>query len=128
MSPWRFFDYAEDIEEWYRSLSGEGQDILNALLKINSKANEPRDWVGCEMLQGSCKEEGIWEWRFRADNVQQRLLGIFGEARRTAIFLVGCSHKQKVYKPADCLETAIKRAKIARKGKSFDERKVREDI
>lgn len=125
---WRFFDFAEDIEDWFGALSEEGQDILNGLLKINSKTALPRDWIGCEMLQGPCKEEGIWEWRFRADGVQQRLLGVFGIERRTAIFLIGCFHKQRVYKPALCLQTAIKRASIAKKGGLFRERKIREDI
>jgi hypothetical protein len=125
---WRFFDFAEDIEEWFAALPEEGQDILNGLLKINSKTALPSDWIGCEMLQGPCKVEGIWEWRFRADGVQWRLLGVFGQERRTAIFLIGCSHKQKVYKPADCLQTVIKRARSAKKGGSFRERKIREDI
>jgi hypothetical protein len=125
---WRFFDYAEDIEEWYLALSEEAQDILNGLLKINSKTILPRDWIGCEMLQGACKEEGIWEWRFRADNIQQRLLGVFGQERGAAIFLIGCSHKQKVYKPTNCLQSAIKRAKDAKKGGPFRERKIRENL
>lgn len=125
---WRFFDFADDIEEWYRALSEEGQDILNGLLKINCKTMLPRDWIGCEMLQGPCKEEAVWEWRFRADGVQQRLLGVFGRERGTAIFLIGCSHKQRVYRPPDCLPTAIRRAKSAKEGGPFRERKIREDL
>lgn len=125
---WQFFDFAEDIEEWYLDLPEEGQDILNGLLKINSKTTLPSDWIGCEFLQGPCKEGGIWEWKFRAESIQQRLLGVFGRERRTAIFLIGCSHKQKVYKPADCLQTAIRRAKDAKKGGPFRERKITEDF
>ena len=63
------------------------------------------------MMEGKCKEHGIWEWRFRANGHQQRILGIFGEARKEAIFLIGCTHKQKVYTPPNCLATAVKRAK-----------------
>ena len=129
MSHWRFFDYAEDIETWYDGLSEEGQNIFDGILKVNSKTDLPLRWVACEMLQGACKDQGIWEWRFRADNTQSRLLGVFGEElRKTAIFLIGCTHKQKIYQPHDCLESAIKRAKSIQKGASFNERKVREDI
>jgi hypothetical protein len=130
VSRWRFYDYADDIEEWYRRLSEEGRDILNGLLKINSKAAEPRGWQSCKMMQPPCKDEGIWEWTFLADNTQQRLLGIFGEGRKAALFLVGCSHKQKIYKPRDCLEIAIKRARDVRaqKGRIFRERTVKENL
>jgi hypothetical protein len=128
VSPWRFFDYADDIEDWYYGLSEEGQDIFEDLLKVNSKVHLPLNWLGCEMLQGACAEQGIWEWKFRADNVQQRLLGVFGEERRTAIFLIACIHKQKIYKPPDCLETAINRAKNIQKGEKFRERKIRENL
>lgn len=125
---WRFFDFADDVEDWFRSLPDEGQDILNGMLKVNSKTENPRNWTACEMLQGPCKDEGIWEWKFVVDKVQHRLLGVFGYERKTAIFLIGCTHKQKVYKPPNCLDTAIKRAKITKNGGVFRERKIREDF
>jgi hypothetical protein len=125
---WRFYDFADDIEEWYQSLPDEGRDILNGLLKVNSKTEIPRNWIACDMLQGPCKDDRLWEWKFRVDNIQQRLIGVFGPQRGTAIFLIGCSHKQKIYKPANCLETAIRRAGTARNGGSFREREVREDF
>lgn len=128
MSRWRFFDYGDDIEEWYQGMSEEGQDMLDSLLKNNAKATEPRDWSGCKMLQGDCKEHGIWEWKFFADGRQQRLLGVFGEERKTAIFLIGCYHKGKIYQPPEALDTAIKRAKQIKPGDKFRERQVKEDL
>jgi phage-related protein len=130
---WRFFDYLEGqnnpIEEWYQGLSEEAQDTFNALLKVNQKADSPDQWNGSKMLQGDCKEHGIWEWSFFADNRQQRLLGIFSSERKKAFFLIGCYHKQKRYTPQDCLKTAIKRAKELRKGTAiFHERKVNSNI
>ncbi|HME57981.1 MAG TPA: hypothetical protein VKF63_06570 [Terracidiphilus sp.] len=127
-SGWRFFDYADEIEDWYQGLSEEGRDTFDTLLKTNSKATIPLQWSGCKMLKGKCKKEGIWEWRFFADDCQQRLLGIF-EGHRTAIFLIGCSHKQTVYKPPDCLDTAIKRAREVRDGQAkLSKREVRSDL
>lgn len=125
---WRFFDYADDIEAWYLGLSEEGRDTFDSLLKTNAKASVPRQWGGCKMLQGACQKEGIWEWRFFADGVQQRLLGVFGSERKTAIFLIGCFHKDNVYKPSDCLDTAIKRAKNIKTGAKFNERKIRSNL
>jgi hypothetical protein len=129
LSGWKFFDYPDEIEKWYRGLSEEGQYIFNTILKVNQKAELPTQWVNCKALQGGPKEQSIWEWHFLADGRQERLLGIFGELRREAIFLIGCSHKQKVYQPANCLETAIKRAKEVRGRKvTLYERTVEPDI
>lgn len=129
-SGWSFFDYADEVEKWYWALSeDEGQETFQNLLKINSKASIPSQWIGCKMLQGKCKKDGIWEWRFPADDCQQRILGIFGEGRRTAIFLIGCSHKQNVYTPPKCLDTAIKRAREVRDGRAkLRKREVRSDF
>jgi hypothetical protein len=117
---WQFFDCLEGtnnpIEDWYQALSEEEQDTFDALLKQNQKVELPINWGGMKMMQGDCKEERIWEWRFRADGPPQRILGIFGDERKHAIFLIGCYHKQKVYKPPECLTTAIRRAKKIREG------------
>ena len=129
---WRFFDYRENshnvIEPWYRGLSEGGQDIFENILKQNGKTPVPIHWGCCKPLQGKYKQEGIWEWRFFADDRQQRLLGIFGNNRREAIFLIGCSHKDDVYTPPGCLDTALDRAKEVRKGAQVDERTVEENL
>lgn len=130
---WRFFDCLEGtvnpIENWYQALSEEGQYLFDSLLKANQKANLPIEWNGCKMLQGEYKEHGIWEWCFFADNRQQRLLGIFGDERKKAIFLIGCYHKQKRYMPSDSLKTAVRKAKEVRKGVAqFSEREIKQDI
>jgi hypothetical protein len=124
---WRFFDYAEDIETWYRGLSEDGRYTFDSLLKINTKAASPDNWQGSKPLQGACKKFGIWEWRFRSDGVQQRILGVFGSERKTAIFLIGCYHKDNIYKPSDCLETAVTRAKSIKTEDKFNERPIRLD-
>ena len=129
---WRFFDCLEGrrnpIEEWYQGL-GEGQDTFDSILKAHQKADSPTQWNGCKMLKGECKEQGIWEWRFFVNGRQQRLLGIFGEKRKEAIFLIGCYHKQQRYMPPDCLQTAIRRAKAVRERTAeLHERQVKSDI
>ena len=130
---WRFFDRLEGhhnpVEDWYQSLSEEGQDTFDALLKVNQKADSPSQWSGSKMLQGECKEHDIWEWTFFSDGRQQRVLGVFSKERKKAVFLIGCYHKQKRYTPQDCLTTAIKRAKTLREGTAvLDERQVKSNI
>lgn len=130
---WRFFDYLEGesnpIEAWYQSLSEEGQFVFDSLLKAHRKASSPTEWNGCKFLQGECRQYRIWEWCFFADGRQQRLLGMFADERKKAIFLIGCYHKQKRYTPADCLNTAVRRAKDVQKGVAkLSERTVKNDI
>ena len=131
---WRFWDYLEagnnPIEDWYQGLSeADGRPVFDAIIKANKKADHPSQWLDSKMLKGEAQEHGIWEWRFYADGRQQRLLGIFGSDRKQAIFLIGCTHKQNVYNPPKCIETAIKRAKDVRAERArINERTVREDI
>ena len=133
VSGWRFFDYLEGaknpIEAWYQGLSEEGRDTFDALLKQNQKIDLSIHWGGMKPMQGDCKKEGIWEWRFRADGRQQRILGVFGQQRKQAIFLIGCNHKGSVYQPPECLTTAVRRAKAVRERKvDVIERKVKSDF
>jgi hypothetical protein len=126
---WKFFDYGTEIDAWYKGLSEGEQDTLQSLLKTNGKAETTQGWTGCKMLQGEGKEEKVWEWRFNSDRVQQRLLGIFGDKRQEAIFLIGCNHKQGIYKPRDCIKTAAKRARQVRERMvTLNARKIRTDI
>jgi hypothetical protein len=129
---WRFFDYAGpgySVEDWYQSLDELGQRIFKGLLKTNAKAHIPKDWQGSKTLKGEGKEEGVWEWRFYSGGCQQRVCGIFGSVRRHAIFLIGCNHKQNIYHPPKCIETAVKRAQEVRKGTvQLNERSIDSDI
>ena len=125
---WQFSDYA-GFEEWYQELSEEGQDTFDSVLKTNGNTPIPKHWNSSKMLQGEYKQEGLWEWCFFADGCQQRVIGVFGEKRKEAIFLLGCTHKQRIYQPAECLNTALKRAKEVRQGKAkLNGREVRSDI
>lgn len=129
---WRFFDFAyangnNPIAEWHdETLSDRGQELLNNLLKTNSKIEIPIKWTGSlRHLRGDMV--GIWEVRFW-DGAQQRLLGIFDGAKR-AVFLVGCYHKGGRYTPEDALQTARKRKLLWKNGNCIktNERQIRID-
>ncbi|MGB8661070.1 MAG: hypothetical protein WCD34_11650, partial [Candidatus Acidiferrum sp.] len=111
---WSFFDYVEGInriEEWYESLSQEGKDTFEALLKNTRKIEDHLQWGGFKYLKGKPKEERIWQLDFRADKRQYRLLGVFGSIRKQAVLILGCYHKGDLYTPKEALETACKRAR-----------------
>jgi hypothetical protein len=129
---WSFFDCVVDgrnvIEEWYQGLSEDAQFTFDALLKNQQKVESVLGWTGFKYLQGKPKEERIWQLDFIADKRQYRLLGVFGQARRNAVMLLGCYHKGPVYTPQDSLEMARKRAKALREGKAAThERKIKSD-
>jgi len=101
------------IQDWYSSLGDHGQQVLNSLLKSNSKIGAPLHWTGLKFLKGDMG--GIWELRFYSDGVQQRLLGMFDGTKR-AVLLMGCYHKGRNYTPPDALATTLTRKAYWEKG------------
>jgi hypothetical protein len=136
--PWTFWDFVfsgtNPIEEWRKGLSEEAEKLFNGLLKTNQKIDNALHWLGRGrhfFLEGRSKEERVWELGFQdSDRVQYRILGVFWpkHTRKQATLLIGCTHKQRVYDPSDCLGTAIKRKKMLSEGiAKRDERKIRTD-
>jgi hypothetical protein len=131
---WTFYDWvqgdATPIEAWVQELSDEAREKLNSLLKINRKVQNFVNWVGFKrFMRGELKKEKIFELEFYADKRAYRLLMMSGEKRKHAIILIGCYHKQKVYKPHDALNTAHKHAKALKAGKATThERKIEENF
>jgi hypothetical protein len=132
---WRFWDFVHEnnsnpIEDWYRhQLSDESRFDFDNLLKNICQIENHLDW-GCfrGMMQGKLREQRVWELGFKSDRRQYRLLGVFGPQRREVVLLVGCYHKQKVYTPADALNSAYVRSKAVSEGRAvYDERKIRID-
>lgn len=129
---WSFFDYVEGkhnpIEDWYEGLSEEARFTFDAVLKNHQKVASHLDWTGFKYLKGKLQEERIWQLDFRADKRQYRLLGVFGQERKSAVLVLGCYHKGDNYTPSDALETARKRAKALRERKAqLSERTVKSD-
>jgi hypothetical protein len=116
--PWKFYGIRypngnQPLDDWFRDdLSDEAKFALIDALKDAQKIEDPRNWLCFKRhLKGKYKKRRIWElWFSCGDNREYRLLGIFGSARKQAIFLIGCYHKGSVYTPADALDSAFKRA------------------
>lgn len=138
---WTFWDFAlpgsdiSPVEKWRRSLGEEAEKSFSSLLKLNRTSPTSLQWVGRGkhfFLEGKSKEARIWELCFRdADNVQYRILGIFWpkHKEKQATLLIGCTHKDKIYDPPNCLQTAIDRKKLLVNGLAIiHERKIRTDF
>lgn len=132
---WKFWDFvytndSNPIEDWYQAdLSDESRFDFDNLLKNICQIENHLEW-GCfkRMMKGKLREQRIWELEFRSDGRQYRLLSIFGSMRRSVVLLAGCYHKQKIYTPADALNTAYIRSKALSEGRaSYHERKIRID-
>jgi hypothetical protein len=113
---WQFYDFAVGdrnlIQEWLDGLSEDAENTFHSLLKSNIKVQNPINWTELRYLKGVAKEHRIWELRFHADGRAYRVLGFFGERRKSAILLIGCFHKQQVYDPPDAVKTSITRKRL----------------
>jgi len=137
---WTFWDFVSPsggtpIEDWRNGLSEEAERAFNNLLKFNRTAPDPLHWIGRGrhfFLEGKSKEERVWELVFQdSDKVQYRILGVFWPKHipKQATLLICCTHKEKVYDPPNCLQTAIDRKKMLREGVAKrHERKIRYSI
>ncbi|HVA95533.1 MAG TPA: type II toxin-antitoxin system RelE/ParE family toxin [Candidatus Dormibacteraeota bacterium] len=130
---WTFCDYStaagNPIENWVAGLSEDAENLFWSVLKNNRKVQNPIDWTQLRYLQGDAKKHRLWELRFKADDKAYRVIGFFSDDRRkTAILLMGCFHKQKVYDPPGAINTAITRKGKLEKGEAIAiERKIPTD-
>jgi hypothetical protein len=135
---WRYWDFVylndtNPIEAWYWALPEDIQDTFDTLLKNNQKTKLPQQWTGFRkyLHGGDLQKYGVWELEFKGqDGLAHRLMGIFDGAK-TAIFLMGCYHKDDNYTPPNALETAAARASLYYqnpKQAKTHERTVKKDI
>lgn len=91
------------IADWYADLTIREKADSDEFLKSMRKTS---DWKMPNYRPNLKGLKGIGELRWQSGKKQHRLLGFFEAG--TWIALVGCTHKQKVYNPANALETAKK--------------------
>jgi hypothetical protein len=113
----RFLDYLSPagnnlIAEWYCEVSVEARAMFDALLEILSKKAEWR------MPEFKRLDGGLGEIRWQCDKTQHRVIGCRWKAPNGYLLLVGCTHKQQVYKPPDAIALADKR----RRGLHFEKK------
>jgi hypothetical protein len=80
---------------------------LDAFLKVMVKKSA---WDAPDFKPMKGKLAKFHELRWFSGKTQHRIIGFLGREREF-IMLVGCTHKQNVYKPAEALESVLKRKK-----------------
>lgn len=92
------------ISEWYSGLSvGERADA-DEFIKNMRRTKDWRMPAYRPRLKG---HGGLGELRWFSQNKQHRLVGYLKGG--TFFALIGCTHKQNIYDPADALSTADRR-------------------
>ncbi len=101
------------IADWYEALSVEERADADEFIKNMRKTKE---WKMPNYRPKLTGYKGLGELRWPSEKKQHRLVGYL---KGGAFFaLIGCTHKQKIYDPADALTTADKRKKEIEGGKA----------
>jgi hypothetical protein len=104
------------IEDWYGGLSVQERSDADEFIKIMRKT---KDWKKPDYRPKLSGYRGLGELRWSSEKKQHRLIGYLQDGAFYA--LVGCTHKQQVYNPADALDTADKRKKEIKNGRAITE-------
>jgi phage-related protein len=127
MDSWQFMDYISPqgrnmIADWHARLLRQEQSDFIALIRILAKT---RQWKDPAFKQLKGKYQGMDELRFTSERKAHRVIGFVWPSSQQFTMLIGCFHKQRVYTPANALDTALQRRKFLEQGKgSVRERKI----
>jgi hypothetical protein len=99
------------IADWYNDLLPQEKADTDTFIR-NMRLT--RDWRMDDYRPRLRDGEGLGELRWNSCNKKHRLLGFFKGGYWFAV--VGCTHKQQVYSPADALETAKKYKRSIERG------------
>jgi hypothetical protein len=91
------------ILDWYQSLGISERTFVDEFLKNMRKT---KDWSLPDYRPRLAGYKKIGELRWLMNKTQHRLIGFFANGVWYAV--LGCTHKQNVYSPADALKTADK--------------------
>jgi hypothetical protein len=100
------------IADWYWGLSAQGRSDADEFIKDMRKIKE---WTMPSYRPKLRNYKGLGELRWTSERTEQRLIGYL----RGGVFfaVMGCTHKGKVYTPADALDQAKKRRSQIEDGK-----------
>ena len=89
------------IADWYNDLSPQECADADDFIKNMRKTREWKPPLYKRL------RDGLGELRWTSCKKQHRLIGFFWGYAWYAV--IGCTHKQRIYSPAQCLETARSR-------------------
>jgi hypothetical protein len=92
------------IGDWYRGLSVQGRADADEFIKLMRRESEWKMPHYRPRLKGY---RGLGELRWTSEKKEYRLVGYLHGG--TFFAVMGCTHKGKIYDPADALEQADRR-------------------
>jgi hypothetical protein len=101
------------IADWYYELSAQERADADEFINLMRKT---KDWGMPYYRSKLTGYKKLGELRWTSEQKQHRLVGYLSNGAYFA--LVGCTHKQRVYSPANALETANKRKSEIETGKA----------
>src|SRR5687767_14569436 len=112
MDIWQFMDYISPqgrnmIADWYGKLLTQERADFDTFIRILAKT---RQWHRDDFrwLKGK-RYAGLGELRFKSERKQHRVIGFYGVGPQQFTMLIGCTHKQNIYQPPGCFNTAVRR-------------------
>lgn len=98
------------IKEW---LKKHPQARAKFRVRVKHMARFPRtEWTKKQFRH---LQDGLYEIKWEAGNVPYRALGF--DSGGYFVMVLGCTHKQSVYDPSNCITTALTRMREAKNGK-----------
>ncbi|MGA3043307.1 MAG: hypothetical protein ABSF54_21235 [Bryobacteraceae bacterium] len=103
------------IADWYARLTVQEKADADEFLK-DMRKTIASDWRMPSYRPSLWGLKGIGELRWHSEKKQHRLLGFFLDGAWIAV--IGCTHKQQIYSPANALDTAKKYMNQIKGGKA----------
>jgi hypothetical protein len=104
------------IADWYAGLTIQERADADEFLK-NMRKTKALNWRMPNYRPHLRDLKGVGELRWQSGKKQHRLFGFFLGGAWIAV--VGCTHKQQIYNPADALDTARKYMNEIKSGNAF---------
>lgn len=125
MDIWKFKSYIEEsgkdvIAHWLKGLPPSGRARIRNGIRYLAITEE---WEIKKDYKKLIANDHLFELLLtdKIGKKQYRIFGYFGPQRKVFTMLIGVDHKDKIYNPSSCFETAAKRYKSAQtKGNIHD--------
>jgi hypothetical protein len=107
------------IDDWRSSLPpGGAKADFDSFLNLLARSDE---WAAPDIRLLRGKQSGLSELRWTSGKVEHRIVGYRQpdrDGRHQYVMVIGCTHKGRVYKPADALATAVARKHQIERGEA----------
>ena len=116
MAEWEFREYQGadgscPVSTWYESLSARNRAKTDRFLRIARQLKRLS-------MPGFRKYRELWEARWYGDARVPHRIFCYVPSGRQVVFLCGCIHKDRRYKPTNAYETSLRRRNAIQAGRA----------